>query len=371
MLDDGWFGGRDSDETSLGDWEVNSRKLPAGLSLLGQRIGELRMRFGLWMEPEMISPQSELYRNHPEWCIAVPGREPAVGRNQLVLDLGREEVRSYIIDTISEILSSAPVSYLKWDMNRNLTDTASAELTAERQGEVAHRYVLGLYSVLDRIRAGFPKLLMEGCAGGGGRFDMGMLYYMPQIWTSDNTDAVSRLKIQYGTSLIYPPVSMGAHVSAVPNHQVGRSTSLETRAHVAFGGVFGYELDVAALEEWEKKQIREQIAWYRRHRRLIQFGDFMRLESPFHTNEAAWMFISEGGGEILVFHFTIMREANTASRLLPLAGLPPDRRYRDVRTGRIYGAGELLYRGLPLCAARNDFESRITHLHATNEHESA
>ncbi|MGB3721144.1 MAG: alpha-galactosidase, partial [Hyphomicrobiaceae bacterium] len=276
VLDDGWFGKRDSDNSSLGDWFVDRRKLPNGLEDLVQRVRNLDMQFGLWFEPEMVSPDSELYRAHPDWCLHIEGRRRTEARQQLILDLSREDVQDYIVKTISGILSSAPITYVKWDMNRNMTEIGSAKLPPERQRETAHRYMLGLYSVLDRITSAFPHVLFESCSGGGGRFDPGMLYYMPQTWTSDNTDAISRLKIQYGTSIVYPVSAMGAHVSAVPNHQVGRVTPLETRGHVALSGNFGYELDLTKFTEEEKEIVKAQIALYKEIRHLVQFGDFYR-----------------------------------------------------------------------------------------------
>jgi alpha-galactosidase len=357
VLDDGWFGERNSDATSLGDWQVNRRKLPGGLSALAEQIRSRGMDFGLWVEPEMISRESELFRQHPDWCLHIPGRPTAEGRNQLVLDLTRREVREHLITTFNAILDSAPISYVKWDMNRYLTNVASPSLPAERQQEVYHRYVLGLYEVMEAITGAHPEVLFEGCSGGGGRFDLGILYYMPQYWTSDNTDAVSRLKIQYGTSILYPPVTMGAHVSAVPNHQVGRSTPLHTRGNAALSGNLGYELDISALSAEEQAQVREQIAFYKQRRRLIQFGRFIRLLDPFQTGEAAWMFVSRDQEEALVFWFLYRREANRPRRRLQLASLDSWRDYMDEASGRRYGGAELMHRGILLPSATHDFES--------------
>lgn len=292
VLDDGWFGKRDNDDSSLGDWVEDRRKLPEGLGKLGEDITAMGMEFGLWFEPEMVSPESDLYREHPDWCLHVPGHKSSLARQQLVLDLSRKDVCDYIVESVSSVLSSAPITYVKWDMNRNMTEIGSALLPAERQRETAHRYILGLYDVLERIVSRFPHILFESCSGGGGRFDPGMLYYMPQTWTSDDTDAVERLKIQYGTSMVYPASSMGAHVSAVPNHQVHRITPLETRGHVAMSGNFGYELDLTKLTEAEREDIRKQVSEYKELRMLIQYGDFYRLLSPFEGNETAWMFVS-------------------------------------------------------------------------------
>lgn len=287
VLDDGWFGHRDNDRSSLGEWITDRRKLPHGLGWLAGKIHDLGLQFGLWFEPEMVSPDSDLYRAHPDWCLHVPGRPRSLSRHQLVLDLSRQDVRDYIVASVSAVLNSADINYVKWDMNRHMSEVGSALLPAERQRETAHRCMLGLYEVLDKLTSRFPAILFENCSSGGGRFDPGMLYYMPQTWASDNTDAVSRLKIQYGTSLLYPPITIGAHVSAVPNHQVGRITSLSLRGHVAMSGNFGYELDLTRLSDAEKKQVHEQVAFYKRIRPLIQFGDFYRVKNPFEENDAA------------------------------------------------------------------------------------
>ncbi|MBC2478280.1 alpha-galactosidase, partial [Clostridium beijerinckii] len=276
VLDDGWFGKRNGDESSLGDWVVDKNKLPNGLEDLANRINNLDLQFGLWFEPEMVSPDSDLYRAHPDWCLHVPGRYRTQGRNQLVLDLSREDVCDYIIDSLSKILNSVNISYIKWDMNRNMTEIASALLPPERQRETAHRYMLGLYKIYEKLTTAFPNILFEGCSGGGGRFDAGILYYMPQIWTSDDTDAVERLKIQYGTSIVYPISTMGAHVSAVPNHQVHRNTSLKMRGDVAMLGNFGYELDLTNFNDEEIETVKKQVETYKELRELIQFGDMYR-----------------------------------------------------------------------------------------------
>lgn len=371
VLDDGWFGKRDDDTSSLGDWYVNKQKLPGGLRRLAERVNEAGLKFGLWVEPEMISPNSDLYRKHPDWCLHVPGRRRTEWRNQLILDFSREEVCDAVVNTISEVLRSAPISYVKWDMNRNMTEIGSAALPPEQQRETAHRYMLGLYRVLERITSEFPHILFESCASGGGRFDPGMLYYMPQTWTSDNSDAVSRLKIQYGTSLIYPISSMGAHVSAVPNHQVGRITSLDMRAHVAMSGNFGYELDATAMSEEEKEAVREHIRLYKEIRDLVQFGEFYRLISPFEGNEAAWMFVSEDGSEAVVFYFHVLAEANGPLHRLRLKGLNPDADYavealdnmqnEDEAVG-IYGGDHLMFAGLNIQMGQGDFQSRLYRL---------
>ncbi|WP_310551576.1 alpha-galactosidase [Paenibacillus glufosinatiresistens] len=361
VLDDGWFGQRDSDNSSLGDWFEDRRKLPGGLADVAKRINGLGLKFGLWVEPEMVSPDSELYRKHPDWCLHVPGRRRSEARWQLVLDYTRREVRDYIFDSLSAIFSTVPVAYIKWDMNRCLTEIGSADLPPERQAETAHRYVLGLYELLERITKAFPDILFESCASGGGRFDPGMLYYMPQTWTSDNTDAAERLKIQYGTSLIYPASAMGAHVSAVPNHQVGRVTPLDFRGHVAMSGNFGYELDLTAFTEEEKTAVRRQVADYKEIRGLVQKGDLYRLKSPFEGNEAAWMFVSEDKEEALVYCFQVMAVPNAPRRTVRLVGLEPDWDY-EVRSGDdgaccVYGGDRLMELGLPLDMKQNDYES--------------
>jgi alpha-galactosidase len=362
VLDDGWFGKRDKDNCSLGDWFVDKRKLPNGLEDLAQRVNKLGLQFGLWFEPEMISPDSELYRTHPDWCLHVPNRPRSEGRNQLILDLSRDDVCNYIIEAISNILRTVPISYVKWDMNRNMTEIGSACLPAERQRETAHRYMLGLYRVLEKITGDFPKVLFESCSGGGGRFDPGMLYYMPQTWTSDDTDAVERLKIQYGTSIVYPASSMGAHVSAVPNHQVGRNTSLKMRGNVAMSGNFGYELDLTKFTEKEKEEVKAQVAEYKEVRELIQFGDMYRLLSPFEGNETAWMYVSEDKTEAFAAFFRVLAVPNGPVRRLTLKGLDPNKEYFIDGKEDTYGGDELMYAGLTIPYMHGDFQSVVWRL---------
>lgn len=359
VLDDGWFGKRDNDKTSLGDWFVDRNKLPNGLEDLVSRVKRLDMQFGLWFEPEMISPESELYREHPDWCLHIEGRRRTQARQQLILDLSRADVREYIVRVISDILSSAPITYVKWDMNRNMTEIGSALLPPERQRETAHRYMLGLYEVLEKITSSFPHILFESCSGGGGRFDPGMLYYMPQTWTSDNTDAVSRLKIQYGTSIVYPVSSMGAHVSAVPNHQVGRVTSLETRGNVALSGNFGYELDLTRFTEEEKETVKEQVALYKEVRHLVQFGDFYRLLSPFEGNETAWMFVAKDKSEAFVVFASVLQEPYPKLDRFRLKGLDPNRDYVLDGEEGAYGGDELMFAGLKVPQFHGDYASRV------------
>jgi alpha-galactosidase len=357
VLDDGWFGKRDNDDSSLGDWVEDRRKLPEGLGQLGKDITAMGMEFGLWFEPEMVSPESDLYREHPDWCLHVPGRTRTLARQQLVLDLSRKDVCDYIVDSVSSVLSSAPITYVKWDMNRNMTEIGSALLPAERQRETTHRYILGLYDVMERIVTRFPHILFESCSGGGGRFDPGMLYYMPQTWTSDDTDAVERLKIQYGTSIVYPASSMGAHVSAVPNHQVHRITPLETRGHVAMSGNFGYELDLTKLSEAEREDIKKQVSEYKELRMLIQYGDFYRLLSPFEGNQTAWMFVSNDKKEAFATYFRVLAEPNAPLRRLRLKGLDPAKSYKLELNGNIYRGDELMHYGISIPQREGDFRS--------------
>ncbi len=367
VLDDGWFGRRDDDRSSLGDWFVNRAKLPAGLDDLARRVERLGLKFGLWFEPEMVSPDSELYRKHPDWCLHVPNRSRSQGRNQLILDLSRPEVCQAIISMVSDILRSAPIAYVKWDMNRHMTEIGSAALPPERQRETAHRYMLGLYRVLEEITAAFPQILFESCSGGGGRFDPGMLYYMPQTWTSDDTDAIERLKIQYGTSLIYPPVTMGAHVSAVPNHQLGRVTPLETRGLVAMSGNFGFELDLTRLNDAERETVAAQVALYKEVRTIVQFGDFYRLLSPFGTDRAAWLFVTADQRDVFVVYCKILAGPNPRLERLRLKGLNPAFNYRVDGDGLIAGGDELMDAGLSIpeqLLLAGDFQSCYWRLRA-------
>jgi len=363
VLDDGWFGKRNNDTTSLGDWFVDRQKLPEGLDNLALRVKEMGMDFGLWFEPEMISVDSDLYREHPDWCLHVPGRNRSESRNQLILDFSREDVCYEMIKRISNILASVPISYVKWDMNRHMTEIGSAALPPERQRETAHRYMLGLYKVMESITSSFPHVLFESCSGGGGRFDPGMLYYMPQTWTSDNTDAVSRLKIQYGTSLVYPIVTIGAHVSAVPNHQVHRSPSLEMRGDVAMSGNLGYELDLTKLTEDEKEIVKKQISHYKEIRQLIQFGDFYRLQSPFDGNETAWLFTTKDKTEAIVYYFRVLAEPAAPTTVLRLKGIDITKQYQVVGSEKVFGGDELSYVGLSIpVEIKGDFQSFVWHL---------
>ena len=370
VLDDGWFGHRDRDDSSLGDWWEDLRKLPQGLGGLSSQIHAMGMKFGLWVEPEMVSPDSRLYRAHPDWCIHVPGRLRTEARHQLVLDLSRPEVRDYIVEAISEALTRGQVDYVKWDMNRNITMWGSQGLPAGRQQELPHRYILGLYEVMGRVIRRFPQVLFESCAGGGGRFDLGLMCLMPQAWCSDDTDAWMRCRIQYGTSLLFPPSVMGAHVSAVPNHQTGRSSPLFTRAAVAMGGSYGYELDLGKLPEAELAQIRELNTRVHSMQQLLLYGDFYRLRSPFSGNDCAWMSVSPDRREAVVTHVFALAQPNTKPRLLRLRGLDPALDYRDTDTGRVWGGDELLSRGLRLETPWNDYQAQQFHLVALPHGES-
>ncbi|MDD6144634.1 MAG: alpha-galactosidase [bacterium] len=361
VLDDGWFGRRNSDDCSLGDWYVNEEKLPGGLAPLSDSIHALGMQFGLWMEPEMISPDSDLYRAHPDWCLHVPGRPRSTRRNQLVLDMSRADVQDYVIDAVTRALGSARIEYVKWDMNRNFAEAGSALLPADRQGEVHHRYMLGLYRVLEEITSRFPHVLFESCSGGGGRFDLGMLHYMPQTWTSDDTDAVERLFIQYGTSMAYPPCAMGAHVSAVPNHQVGRKTTLKMRGDVALMGAFGYELDLTMLPESEMQEIAQQVARMKQLRHLTLRGRFTRLCSPFDSPFAAWQFASEDQGELLVCLFRRYASANPEHVYIRVPDVDEHACYTDDE-GRVWHGGVLKHVGILPEFEQSDAASMVLHL---------
>ncbi len=348
VLDDGWFGKRDNDCSGLGDWFVNEKKLSGGLGSLSKKLNEMGMKFGLWFEPEMVSEDSELYRTHPEWAIKIPSRQPVRSRYQLVLDMTNPEVIEYLFESISNILKSADISYIKWDMNRSICDWYTPCLSADKQGEMPHRYVLGLYELLERLTAAFPDVLFEGCSGGGGRFDAGMLYYCPQIWCSDDTDAFERTKIQYGTSFFYPVSAVGSHVSAVPNHQTGRETSLETRAVTAMAGSFGYELDLNTLSDSEKQAVKEQTARFKQHRELIHNGLYYRLSDSLNDKFALWEYASEDKKEVLVHGVIFRTEPNRKQYLVKLRGLLPDINYRLEGSGEVYKGSALMNGGILL-----------------------
>ena len=348
VLDDGWFGKRNDDTTSLGDWYPDQSKLPDGIVGLAEKIEVMGMKFGLWFEPEMVSRDSELYRMHPDWMLGSIDRPVCTGRHQYVLDFSKAEVVEYIGDRMSDILRGGKVSYVKWDMNRSISDLFSAGKDAEYQGTVYHRQILGVYRLYDRLTRDFPQVLFESCASGGARFDPGMLYYAPQGWVSDDTDGVERIKIQYGTSLVYPISSIGSHVSAIPNHQTYRNVPLATRAAVAFFGTFGYELDLNLLMQEEQRQVVEQIEFMKKHRSLIQKGIFYRLLSPFEGNEAAWMVVQEDRKKAVVAYYRIMQPVNCGFKRLKLQGLEKEMEYRI--SGMEYGCygDELMNSGVIL-----------------------
>ena len=366
VLDDGWFGKRNNDDCSLGDWFVNEEKIQGGLNSLATSINEMGMQFGLWFEPEMISPNSILYKEHPDWCIHIDGRLRSEARRQLILDLSRDEVCDAVIEMLTDILKSAPISYVKWDMNRNMTEIGSAAWPAKKQKEVAHRYMLGLYRILETITTSFPNILFESCSGGGGRFDGGMLYYMPQTWTSDDTDAIERLKIQEGTSLVYPTSSMGSHVSAVPNHQVHRITPLHTRGVVAMAGSFGYELDVTKMSDEEKKEVKSQVEFYKKIRHTVQFGDLYRLISVFDSNESAWMNLDKDGMSAVVSYVKKYCEPNVLPKRLKIKALDKEALYEVVETGEVFGGDELMYIGLEIGEIIGDFQAKVWTLKKVN-----
>jgi alpha-galactosidase len=378
VLDDGWFGERDADDSSLGDWFPDTRKLPGGVAALAEKITALGLRFGLWIEPEMISRRSRLFAAHPDWAVGVPHRERTELRRQYVLDMSRPEIVDHLFNILRDLISSAPISYIKWDMNRSLTEPMSLALPPRRQGEFFHRYCLGLYDLYRRLTAAFPQVLFESCAGGGGRFDPGLLGFAPQGWLSDDTDARERLFIQSGASLVYPLSSMGAHVSAVPNHQTGRSAPLSFRAMTAFFGVLGFELDPAKLSAEERAEIAGYTAFYRARRRLFQRGRFFRLQSPASPDYAAWMVLAPDGGEAVVGYYTLLAQPNPPPRRLRLGGLEADARYElrvweaggyseaDKRANEgIRGGDELMYGGLLLgvdpgeAPGRGDYFSQL------------
>ena len=349
VMDDGWFGKRNDDNSSLGDWYVNEEKLGGTLTKLIERVNAEGVKFGIWIEPEMVSEDSDLYREHPDWAITIPGRKPVRSRNQLVLDFSRKEVRDEIFKRICAVLDQGNVEYIKWDMNRSLADIYAPNVTYD--------YVLGVYDFLEKLTNRYPDILIEGCSGGGGRFDAGMLYYTPQIWCSDNTDAINRTRIQYGTSFFYPVAAMGSHVSAVPNHQTGRVTSMHTRGVAAMSGTFGYELNPALLNAKEKAEIRAQLAQYREYQELIREGDYYRLSNPFQDNFAAWMVVSDDRSKALVSVIRLTAEANPSAAYVTLKGMEEDAFYREKTTGKVYPGAALMEAGILLPAAVSEYEA--------------
>ncbi len=358
VLDDGWFGKRDSDYTGLGDWYVNEEKIHGGLPKLVGKIRDLGLKFGIWLEPEMVSEDSDLYRRHPDWCLRVPGRLPVRSRSQLNLDVTKKEVRDYIMEQIFKVIDSCQADYIKWDVNRALGNVFSQGVEAGRQGEVFHRHMLGVYDMMERLIARYPNLLFETCAGGGGRFDAGMLYYSPQIWCSDNTDAADRLEIHYGTSFFYPISTFGAHVSVCPNHQTGRTTSLRTRGTVAGSGTFGYELDLGYMDEEEKKAATAQIAQFKAAESLVQTGDYYRLSAPGdRSNSVFWEFVSKDKKDVLVSGVVLRSEVNPPVYFLRFRGLNPDRLYREKESGETYSGIVLMKAGLAVPVTSEDYEA--------------
>ena len=349
VMDDGWFGKRNDDNSSLGDWYVNEEKLGCTLSELVDKINRLGVKFGIWIEPEMVNENSDLYRNHPDWAIKIEKRNPIRSRNQLLLDFSRKEVRDYIFEQICEILDQGNIEYIKWDMNRSMADVYA--------GNVTYDYVLGVYDFLERLTTKYPNILIEGCSGGGGRFDAGMMYYTPQIWCSDNTDAINRTKIQYGSSFFYPVSVVGSHVSAVPNHQTGRITSLNTRGITAMAGTFGYEMNPALLSEEDKAVIKEQIKTYKKHEMLICQGDYYRLSNPFDEEYSAWMFVSKDKKQALINAVRLEVEGNMAATYVKLKGLNKEAMYIDDATENVYTGAALMEAGLPLPFAKTEYEA--------------
>ncbi|MDR3314398.1 MAG: alpha-galactosidase [Oscillospiraceae bacterium] len=360
VMDDGWFGKREDDQSGLGDWFVNEAKLGCPLRELVERVKAEGLRFGIWFEPEMISPDSDLFRAHPDWALHIPGQSRTLGRNQCVLNLTLPAVRAYLIEQLSAVLESTDISYVKWDFNRNLTEVFSPALPAAQGREVWHRYVLGLYEILEALNVRFPQILFESCSGGGGRFDPGMLYYMPQTWCSDNTDASERLKIQYGTSLCYPIASMGSHVAAI--HQGGRQTPLSFRGGVAMAGTFGYELDLTKIPPDEILEMKQMNRNFRAWQKLTAQGDFYRLRSPFEGEECAWMFVSEDKREALVQYFRLRGTPDAWPPRLRLQGLAPDALYALEGWNRTLHGDTLMHAGLVIPNPQQDYTDYNIHL---------
>lgn len=348
VLDDGWFGTRDDDTQALGDWFVNTKKLPNGITGLSEKVEEMGMKFGLWIEPEMVNKNSDLYKAHPDWLVSTPERFESPSRQQHVLDFSRKEVVDYIHSMIRKIIEESKISYIKWDMNRYITECYSRTAKPEEQGMVMHKYILGVYDLYTRLIEEFPDILFESCSSGGGRFDPGMLYFAPQTWTSDDTDAVERMKIQYGTSFVYPISSMGSHISATPNHQLDRITPLSTRGNVAFFGAFGYELDLNKLTDEEIEEVKQQIKYYKKYRKLIQQGVFYRIKSPFEGNDTAWIVVSKDKTQAVAAYYQRLNKVNASFLRYKLTGLEPDMLYNVTGFGRegAYYGDQLMNAGL-------------------------
>ena len=363
VLDDGWFGKRNNDNAGLGDWNVNKEKFPNGLNEIIEYINKLGMDFGIWIEPEMVNKDSELYRSHPDWIIHDPNRKPSHTRNQYTLDFSKDEVVDHIYNQIEKLLSDYSISYVKWDMNRYITECYSKDKGANLQGTVYHKYILNVYKLYDKLTTRFPNILFESCSSGGARFDPGMLYYAPQTWTSDNTDAMERIKIQYGSSLVYPLISMGSHVSESPNQQVFRETTLETRANVAYFGNLGYELDVNNLWDVEKEEIKKQIQFYKENREVFQFGEFYRIKNPYNNNISAWMVKSNDEKTIILGCYKLLNHANEGKERVKLFGLDKDGDYKlSYPYEKEFKGDELMNVGISMnddyfCNSGNDFSS--------------
>lgn len=361
VMDDGWFGHRDSDNSSLGDWFVYEKKIKGGLKYLVDEVNKLGMKFGIWFEPEMISPDSELYKKHPEWAIQVRGRELTMSREQYVLDYSNKEVRDCVYGMMKAVLDSANIEYIKWDMNRQLTEVGSTSLPKNRQRELWHRYVLGVYDLMNRLTTDYPHILLENCSGGGARFDAGMLYYSPQIWCSDDTDAIERLKIQHGTSICYPASAMGAHVSDCPNHTVGRSTPFSTRGNVAMVGTFGYELDVTRIPQEDRDAIPAQIAEFNKYNPIVRTGDQYRIGNVFEDNMwDAWIFVAKDKSEAVFTYVQVLGRPNYRSRRIKLKGLDPNASYKNTETGEVHSGNVLMNVGI-FVKLDGDFISKVVH----------
>ena len=366
VLDDGWFGHRDDDNSSLGDWQVYEKKFPQGLDHFADYVHGQGLKFGLWFEPEMISIDSNLYQKHPDYLMHVPGRKPSPSRNQYLLDLGRKEVRDNIFNQMEKILDSGKIDYIKWDMNRHLSDIYQVDLPADQQGEVYHRYVLGLYDLLEKIVDRYPDLLIEGCSGGGGRFDAGMAYYNSQIWASDDSDAIDRLTIQYGTSLVYPQSMMTSHVSVSPNEQNGRITPFKTRGIVAMWGDLGYELDLTKLSESDQKAVAEQVAEYKKIRAVTQYGTFYRLKNAQEGNQCAWETVSPDKNEVVLSTVKVMASAQPYFTKTKLVGLDTNKQYEDQASHQVYGGDELMNLGIYDPVEHGDFMAYRYYFKAIN-----
>ena len=366
VLDDGWFGHREGDDSSLGDWTTDYRRIPKGVSYIADEIHKMGMQFGLWFEPEMISIDSELYRTHPEWMICTPHRKPSVGRHQYVLDFTNPEVIDYLFDAISKMIHETKLEYIKWDYNRHITDAYTTTLPATRQMEFGHRYILGVYQLLERLTKAYPNVLFESCSSGGGRFDLGMMYYAPQAWTSDDTDPIERLKIQHGTSYGYSLSMMSAHVSASPNEQSGRRTSLDTRAAVAYFGVFGYELDVTTLDAEEAEKVKEQIRFYKKYRDVFQYGNFYRIRSPFEDDFVDWQVVSKDESTSILVHTSLTSHLNPGYSVVKFCGLDEGKRYTIAGMDEEFYGDELMNAGIKIIPE----EAKVGPVISTPEYQS-